>query len=210
MGTAPFTGSFRPTGTLSSLDGHRSTSRIRFGQWVPGIWTLQLTNTKTGATGTLDNWSLSITPLITVTPVVASEIERDGRDQVHDRLPAQQLSGTYTIQLGPISRTRSATGSTPTRTRASTCSAARARTARRPRSSTPRPILPKPIPAPTQTARARSAPRITVPDNFLIQGDTTAAGVSGMQVQLNLTYPNDPDLTATLYTTIPAATCWAR
>ena len=40
---------------------------------------------------------------------------------------------------------------------------------------------------------------ITVPDNFLVQGDTTSSGISGLRVQINLTYPNDPDLTATLY-----------
>ena len=46
----------------------------------------------------LDNWSLNITPVITVTPV--NPVGGTG-DHVHDRLPAQQLSGTYTIQLGP-------------------------------------------------------------------------------------------------------------
>ena len=39
---------------------------------------------------------------------------------------------------------------------------------------------------------------IDVPDSFIIEGDKTAAGASVMQVQLSLTYPNDPDLTATL------------
>ncbi len=37
-----------------------------------------------------------------------------------------------------------------------------------------------------------------MPDSFIIEGDKTSAGASVMQVQLNLTYPNDPDLTATL------------
>ena len=39
---------------------------------------------------------------------------------------------------------------------------------------------------------------IIVPDNFIVQGDTTSSGVSGLRVTLNLTYPNDPDLTLTL------------
>ena len=39
---------------------------------------------------------------------------------------------------------------------------------------------------------------IIVPDNFLVQGDTTSSGVSGLRVTLNLTYPSDPDLTLTL------------
>ena len=38
-----------------------------------------------------------------------------------------------------------------------------------------------------------------MPDNFLVQGDTTSAGVSGLRVQVNISYPNDPDLSATLY-----------
>ena len=40
---------------------------------------------------------------------------------------------------------------------------------------------------------------IIVPDNFIVQGDTTTSGVSGLRVQINLTYPDDPDLSATLY-----------
>ena len=39
---------------------------------------------------------------------------------------------------------------------------------------------------------------ITVPDNFIVQGDTTSSGISGLRVTLNLTYPNDPDLTLSL------------
>ena len=40
---------------------------------------------------------------------------------------------------------------------------------------------------------------ISVPDSFMVQGDTTSAGVSGLRVQINLSYANDPDLSATLY-----------
>ncbi len=39
---------------------------------------------------------------------------------------------------------------------------------------------------------------INVPDNFMIEGDKTASGASVMQVQINLSYPTDADLTATL------------
>ena len=39
---------------------------------------------------------------------------------------------------------------------------------------------------------------ILVPNNFLVQGDTTSSGISGLRVTVNLTYPNDPDLTLTL------------
>ena len=40
---------------------------------------------------------------------------------------------------------------------------------------------------------------ITIGDDFLVQGDTTSAGISGLRVQINITYPTDPDLSATLY-----------
>ena len=71
--------------------------------------------------------------------------------------------------------------------------------------------LPKTIPASTTSAAGQTTPgsvssTITVPDSFVIEGDKTAAGKSVMQVQLNLTYPNDPDLTATLYHYDPTGT----
>ena len=37
------------------------------------------------------------------------------------------------------------------------------------------------------------------PTTFVVQGDTNSSGISGLRVQINLTYPNDPDLSATLY-----------
>ena len=86
-GTAPFTGTYQPD--RYALDPGRPDGRhpepAGSSLWVPGVWTLQLTNTATGATGMLDNWSLNITPLITVTPV--SPVD-GSRDHVPDRLPA--------------------------------------------------------------------------------------------------------------------------
>ena len=111
-----------------------------------GTWTLQLTNTQTGATGTLDTWSLNITPAITVTPVdrqtTVNGVERC--HHVHDRLPAAAAQRhlhdpARPRHPGPVRRR----AWTPTRTRASTCSAAWARTARRPPSSTPPPTCPR-------------------------------------------------------------------
>ncbi len=60
--------------------------------------------------------------------------------------------------------------------------------------------LPKvdPRAADRATHRAQVTSTIIVPDNFLVQGDTTSSGISGLRVTLNLTYPNDPDLTLTL------------
>src|SRR5207248_2535808 len=56
-GSAPYSGTFKPSGTLStgssSLLGHTVDIQNSAGQWVPGVWTLRLVNSKTGLTGTL-------------------------------------------------------------------------------------------------------------------------------------------------------------
>src|SRR5208337_351288 len=59
-GTAPYTGTFEPSDAqgLAKL----------IGQSMNGTWTLQVTNTGTGQTGTLTNWSLTLTPLAVTTP----------------------------------------------------------------------------------------------------------------------------------------------
>ena len=98
-GHGPLHGTYQPTGQLSTLDGHTvDIQNSGSGQWVPGVWTLQLTNSATGATGMLDNWSLNITPVITVTPV---NPVNGTATTFTIGFPLQQLSGTYTIQLGP-------------------------------------------------------------------------------------------------------------
>jgi subtilisin-like proprotein convertase family protein len=48
--TAPFTGCYQPEGTLSDFDGENSS----------GVWTLEITDTMGGDTGTLDSWSLEL------------------------------------------------------------------------------------------------------------------------------------------------------
>ena len=59
--------------------------------------------------------------------------------------------------------------------------------------------FPKTIPAPSLVGPGVVSSTISVPDSFPIQGDTTSSGIAGLRVQINLTYPNDPDLSATLY-----------
>ena len=53
-GTAPYTGTFKPSDAqgLAKL----------IGQSVNGTWTLQITDTATGVSGTLNGWSLAVTP----------------------------------------------------------------------------------------------------------------------------------------------------
>jgi hypothetical protein len=49
-GTAPFTGSFRPSSPLTPFNG----------AWTPGYWTLAITDTASGDTGILKAWCLVI------------------------------------------------------------------------------------------------------------------------------------------------------
>ena len=59
-GKAPFTGTYQPSGKLSALVGSDAS----------GTWTLQITNSSQNTSGVLVNWSLNITPQITITPVL--------------------------------------------------------------------------------------------------------------------------------------------
>src|SRR5262249_28305343 len=156
---------------------------------VPGVWTLQLTNSKTGTTGTLGNWSLSITPVITVAPV---NNVGGAATTFTIGFPQQQLRGTYTIRLAPSILDTNNQGLDTNQNAG--VDALRGQSQNGPTTTVKYNSgdLPKPI------GSGSVSSSIVVPDNFLIQGDTTSAGVSGLQVQLNITYPNDPDLTATL------------
>ena len=196
-GTAPFTGTFQPTGKLSTLNGVTVDMPNPLSvQWVPGVWTLQLTNTKTGSTGMLDNWSLNITPVITVTP----STQTGTATTFTIGFPLQQLSGTYTVQFGP--NILDTAGEALDINQNAGLAVLRNQDQNGPTTTSPYTAadLPMTIPRPvSSTTPGTVSSSITVPDSFVIQGDTTQAGASVMQVQLSLTYPNDPDLTATLY-----------
>ena len=163
--------------------------------WVPGVWTLRLINTKTGVSGMLGNWSLNITPAITVTPV--SPVG-GAATSFTIGFPQQALSGTYTVQLSP--NILDTSGEALDTNQNAGLAVLRGQDQNGPTTTVHYTAtdLPKTIPAPTTNSGTVSS-SITVPDSFVIQGDQTAAGASVMQVQLSLTYPNDPDLTATLF-----------
>jgi subtilisin-like proprotein convertase family protein len=193
-GIAPFTGTYQPTGKLSSLVGSNAS----------GTWTLQILNSSKNTSGVLVNWSLNITPQITVTPVNPV----NGLTSTFQiGFPVQQLSGTYTVQLGPDILDSFGQGS-------DTSQSAGLDVLRGQQQNGPTTTvryaandnLPKAIPAPSLTGPGVVSSTIVVPDNFMVQGDTTSAvnpatgaPVSGLQVQISLTYPVDPDLSATLY-----------
>ena len=198
-GSAPYSGTFKPTGQLSTLDGMTVDIQNAAGTWIPGVWKLLLSNTTTGTSGILENWSLNIKPVLTVAANNPTTVTINGKKvQVATSFtvgfPMQQLSGTYTVQIAPtildqfgdavdtnqnagLAVLRDEGQNSPTTTVSYNSS-----------------DLPKPI-ASSGTVQST----ITVPDKFVVQGDTTTSGISGLRVQINLTYPFDPDLSATLY-----------
>ncbi|MFB2879592.1 S8 family serine peptidase [Aerosakkonemataceae cyanobacterium BLCC-F46] len=76
-GFAPFTGTFRPEGLLSALDG----------QDPNGTWKLKITDDELGDVGTLNNWSLEITA-----PEASTQTDANGNYTFSGLQP-----GTYTI-----------------------------------------------------------------------------------------------------------------
>ena len=186
-GQAPFTGSYQPTGSLSSLVGKNAS----------GTWTLQILNNSQNTTGVLVNWALNITPQITVTPL---NVSNGFTDNFQIGFPVQELSGTYTMQIGPAVLDAFGEG-------LDTAGTAGLDVLRGEQQNGPTATvlynandnLPKVIPSPGLTGPGVVMSTIVVPDNFIVQGDTTSSGVSGLRVQINLAYPNDPDLSATLY-----------
>ena len=117
--------------------------------------------------------------------------------------PQQTLSGTYTIQLGPNIQDQYGDGQDPTSSAG--LDVLRGIGQNDP-TTTVRYVaadLPKTI---TPAVVGSVSSNIAVPDSFMISGDQTAAGLSVMQVQLNLSYADDPNLTATLYHYAPNPT----
>jgi subtilisin-like proprotein convertase family protein len=186
-GNAPFTGTYQPTGKLSTLIGSNAS----------GTWTLQIINGSQNMSGVLVNWSLNLTPQITITPVNPV----NGLTKTFQiGFPVQQLSGTYTVQLGPDILDTFGQGSDTGQNAG--LDVLRGEQQNGPTTTvlyTASDNLPKTIPAPSLTGPGVVSSTIAVPDNFIVQGDATSANVSGLRVQISLTYPDDPDLSATLY-----------
>jgi subtilisin-like proprotein convertase family protein len=187
-GTAPYTGSFQPLGLLSSLLGSNAS----------GTWTLQVTNSNRTASAVLVNWSLNLTPLLSVTPLNEDSSTKTAT-QFQIGFPLQQLSGTYTIQLSPT--IEDAFGDQLDSNQNAGLAVVRDQGQNNPTTTVQYVAsdLPKTIPAPSAGNASQVTSTIEIPDNFVVQGDTTTSGVSGLRVQLNLSYPVDADLSATLY-----------
>ncbi len=204
-GSAPYTGTFKPEDSagLAKLIGEN----------LAGTWTLKLTNSATGIAQTLKSWSL-VTSSETYAALVATTFAIS--------FPQQQLSGTYTLEMGADATT----GLFPIDqfgNQVNTALDAGLTVLRGGSSSSPVKTvnyaatdLPKVIPAPPiGEATGQVTSTIIVPDNFVVQGDTTSSGISGLRVTLSLTFPNDTalilsldhyDLNGDLLASIPLAT----
>jgi subtilisin family serine protease/subtilisin-like proprotein convertase family protein len=84
-GTAPFTGRFRPEGSLATLDN----------KVITGTWTLEITDDAQTDTGTLDGWSLFID---VIPPVVVPNINVSGPSSVTEG-NADTQNVTFTVAL---------------------------------------------------------------------------------------------------------------
>jgi subtilisin-like proprotein convertase family protein len=182
-GTAPFTGSFQPTQPLAAFAGKP----------LAGFWKLEIFDSSATSVGTLTNWSLTATPAVTITPnPLGTDPDPSFPNTYRISFPTQQLSGSYVVQFssGILDQNGEAidsnlnagvellkgTSSTGTST------------------STPIAYPSADIPHAIPSQRSVSSV-ITVPDDFVIQD---------VSLVLNITYPNDPDLSASLIT--PAGT----
>ena len=92
-GSAPFTGTFQPSQSLSAFFGHDLAA-----DQLDSTWSLELFDNAPNNTAALNSWSLSATPTLSVTPF------NDGTEPGTSRtfavnFPLQVLSGTYTVQL---------------------------------------------------------------------------------------------------------------
>ncbi len=179
-GSAPFTGTFRPSGAGGLA--------VFNGKSIDGDWTLQVVNSRGGTVGTLNSWSLSVTPLISVTAdAPVGGVARS----FFVNFPEQSLSGTYTVQLA--SSILDTHGHALDSNLNAGLDVLRGQAAN----------------VPTTTVSFGSGnvnqslvggqivSTINVPQNFPIQG-ITASGRTGIRLQLNLSTPNVTPLTATL------------
>ena len=185
-GTAPFSATFRPEQALGFFVAGGLTS-------IQGNWTLVLTDTVPnpgGPSAVLNGWSLVNTPPAGTGLANTFQVN----------FPTQQLSGTYQMTVGA-----GILGAAPAVNSPSTVADPSLGTAANPNLNAGVDVLRGASASglvPTALVTYNSAPgsvtipaggnaatsQITVPDNFLIQGDQTSSGQPGLTVGLNITF----------------------
>ena len=188
-GVAPFALTYRPAGDLGTV----------VGQSIRGTWTLRVRDANAnGLTATLNSWSLIATPQITVTPVSPSN---GAARSFAIGFPTQRLSGNYTATLGTGIRSVAVDPSNPgvgaavdTDLNAGVDALKGVSNGVTTPSTYAATAVPVAIPVgPGSTLTSQ----INVPDGFTVQGDAVG-GPAGLVVRLDISYPNDPDLTVKL------------
>jgi subtilisin-like proprotein convertase family protein len=144
------------------------------GKELRGVWQLRVTDTVTGSSGVLNYWSL------TATPTSGAATARTFRVS----FPTQVVGGDYAMTVAPSLLSRNGDALDQNQNAGLDLLKGTAQAA----PSVPVVYnsvdVPKPLPD-VQTVTSR----LTVPDSFLI---------ADLNVTLNITHTNDPDLTATL------------
>jgi subtilisin-like proprotein convertase family protein len=174
-GAAPFNrvAGYKPLSPLSAVNGLN----------IKGTWQLEVIDNRNGITGTLNAWSMIATPALsnfTVTPIDARTFAIG--------FPTQKISGTYAISLD--SSIKSVIGEQLDENRNAgverlfgISSTNDVSTVNVPSTNVPQLL------GDLAAANKITTSTITVPDAFLIQD---------LDVQLNISYPRDTDLRATL------------
>jgi subtilisin-like proprotein convertase family protein len=195
-GVAPFNLTYKPAMNLSGLNGLS----------IEGTWKLRIVNPNAdGSVSTLNSWSLIAIPKLTITPVAPLA----GAAATYTiAFPTQKLSGTYAVTLSPNILSVAPDPSNPTmgapldtNLNAGVDSLRGTTTGVTSTVVYPATSVPVAIPYASKLPIGPTVPgvlksQINVPDNFAIQGD--AGTLAGLTVSFNISYYNDPDLTATL------------
>lgn len=97
-GTAPFTGTFSPTGSLADFNGEQSV----------GDWTLHITDGYTGDGGTLNSWTLQVCGDMTadVSDNILNDsdliVTHDGNNQYHITLESNEFNQSLNFSVSNI------------------------------------------------------------------------------------------------------------
>jgi len=177
-GTAPFTGTFAPTGSLASLNSKD----------FLGAWKLQVNDSNAGGAGVLNGWTLNP---FTVTPIAPAGSPASTRT-FQIGMPTQALSGTYNIVVGPDAQGNYVTDVNGFQGDTNLNAGVDALFGADPNNGA---LVPTAYPSVAPNNNLSLPPGqvidsiINVPDSYVVQG---------VVVQLTILHQNDPDLVATL------------
>jgi subtilisin-like proprotein convertase family protein len=176
-GAAPFTGLFKPIQALAAFNGKQ----------IKGFWKLEVFDNSATPSGTLTSWSLLATPAVTITPNPSGSDPNPSFPKTYRvSFPTQQLSGTYVVQFSPSILDEN--GNAIDANQNAGVDLVKGSSTAGTGATTPLTYNSTDVPHTIPTLRSVTS-ILTIPDNFVI---------SDVSLKLNITFPNDPDLSATL------------